>query len=44
VGETLHSNHLLDMVAKFEQETKGHELGVKKTRMKKADHEEMTQP
>jgi hypothetical protein len=44
VDETLHSNHLLDMVAKFEQETKGHELAVKRTRMKKRDLDEMTQP
>jgi hypothetical protein len=32
------------MVAKFEQETKGHELGVKRTRTKKTNQEEMTQP
>jgi hypothetical protein len=44
VGETLHLNHLPNMVAKFEQETKGHELGVKRARMKKRHQEEMTQP
>jgi hypothetical protein len=31
------THHMLDMVAKFEQE-KGHELAVKKTRKKRRTH------
>jgi hypothetical protein len=37
-----HLDHSFDMVTKFEQ-TKGHELGVKKTRGKKPQ-KEVTQP
>jgi methanogenic corrinoid protein MtbC1 len=38
-----HLNHLLDLVAKFEQE-KVHELGVKRIRKKKRPQKEVTQP
>jgi len=36
-----HLDHLLDLVAKFEQE-RGHELGVKRTTKKKKFQEEVT--